>query len=152
MTHTATSPTQCDESGEEGSVVLFLIVVVLALFAVFGLVVDGGARIDAGRQAGDQAEQAARAAAQTIDPTSLRDGDTIRLAPAAARQAAANYLAVAGRMTLTGIQITGDTVTITVTTSVQPAVLSLIGLHSLTVTATGHAQLLRGPAAGAGAP
>ena len=128
---------------EEGSVSLFLVVLLLAVFAVFGLVVDGGARLDGQRRATDQAEQAARAAAQAVNPTSLRTGATT-LDPTAARTAAARYLAAAGNVTLTGVQVTGDTVTVEASTTVTPAVLSIVGLHALTVTGTGRAQLLRG--------
>ena len=130
--------------GEEGSVSLFLVVLLLAVFAVFGLVVDGGARLDGQREATNQAEQAARAAAQAIDPTSLRDGGSAVLDPAAARAAASLYLATVGNVTLTGVHVTATTVTISVSTTVQPAVLSIIGVHALTVTGTGRAELLRG--------
>ena len=130
--------------GEQGSVSLFLVVLLLAVFAVFGLVVDGGARLDAQRRATDQAEQAARAAAQAINPTSLRDSGTAVLDPAAAQAAASRYLTAAGNITLTGVHVTATTVTVNVTTTVTPAVLSIIGVHTLTVTGTGRAQLLRG--------
>jgi Flp pilus assembly protein TadG len=136
---------------EEGSVSLFLVVLLLAVFAVFGLVVDGGARLDGQRRATDQAEQAARAAAQAINPTSLRDTGTPALNPAAAHAAANRYLASVGNITLTGVNVTGTTVTVTVTTTVAPAVLSIIGVGALTVTGTGRAQLLRGNIA-AGTP
>jgi Flp pilus assembly protein TadG len=138
---------------EEGSVSLFLVVLLLAVFAVFGLVVDGGARLDGQRRATDQAEQAARAAAQAINPTSLRDTGTPALDPATARAAASRYLASVGNITLTGVNVTGTTVTVTVTvtTTVAPAVLSIIGVGALTVTGTGRAQLLRGNIA-AGTP
>jgi Flp pilus assembly protein TadG len=132
------------EDCERGSISLFLVVVVLALFVVFGLVVDGGARLDAQRRATDQAEQAARAAAQAINPTSLRASDTVTLDPTAARAAAAHYLSGVGKVTLTGVHVTATTVTVTVSTTATPVVLSLIGLHTLTVTGTGTAQLLRG--------
>ena len=132
---------------EEGSVSLFLVVLLLAVFAVFGLVVDGGARLDGQRRATDQAEQAARAAAQAVNPASLRTGGMAVLDPAAARAAASRYLAADGNVTLIGIQVTGDTVTVQVTATVRPAVLSIIGLHTLTVTGTGRAQLLRGDTA-----
>jgi hypothetical protein len=142
---TTTVRTRPNRQGEEGSVSLFLVVLLLAVFAVFGLVVDGGARLDGQRRATDQAEQAARAAAQAVNPTSLRNGTgTPTLDPAAAREAAARYLASTSNVTLTSIQVTGDTVTVTVSTTVQPAVLSIIGIHALTVTGTGRAQLLRG--------
>jgi Flp pilus assembly protein TadG len=137
--------------GEQGSVSLFLVVLMLAVFAVFGLVVDGGSRLDGQRRATDQAEQAARAAAQAINPTSLRGSGTAALDPAAARAAASDYLAAVGNITLTGVNVTGATVTVTVSTSVRPAVLSIIGVGALTVTGTGRAQLLRGNIA-AGTP
>ena len=149
MTPAAAAPTAmktpaAQEDCERGSISLFLVVVVLALFVVFGLVVDGGARLDAQRRATDQAEQAARAAAQAINPTSLRASDTVTLDPTAARAAAARYLSGVGNVTLTGVHVTATTVTVTVSTTATPVVLSLIGLHTLTVTGTGTAQLLRG--------
>jgi Flp pilus assembly protein TadG len=140
---TTTVRTRLDKHGEEGSVSLFLVVLLLAVFAVFGLVVDGGARLDGQREATNQAEQAARAAAQAVNSTSLRTGATTR-DPTAARAAAARYLTSTGNATLTGIRVVGNTVTVTVTTTVQPVVLSIIGIHSLTVTGTGRARLLRG--------
>ncbi len=130
---------------EAGSVSLFLVVAVLALFAVFGLVVDGGRRLDGQRRVTDTAEQAARAAAQAVDPTALRTGTGLRLDPAAARRAAATYLTTAPGMTLTGLVIDQTGVTVTVTTVVQPQVLSVAGIGTLTVTGTGHAQLLTPP-------
>ena len=135
-------PRRTSRTGK-GSVSLFLVVLLLAVFAVFGLVVDGGARLDGQREATNQAEQAARAAAQAVNPTSLRTG-TATLDPTAARAAASRYLTAAGNITLTGIHVIATTVTISVTTTVQPAVLSIIGIHALTVTGTGRAQLLRG--------
>ena len=139
-----TKPAAAQEDREQGSISLFLVVLVLALFVVFGLVVDGGARLDAQRRATDQAEQAARAAAQAVNPTSLRESDTVTLDPTAAHAAAARYLSSVGNVTLTGVHVTATTVTVTVTTTATPVVLSLIGLHTLTVTGSGTAQLLRG--------
>jgi Flp pilus assembly protein TadG len=137
---------------EDGSISLFVIAAVLALFVVFGLVVDGGRRLEAQRRAADSAEQAARAAAQAIDPTALRAGQPLRLDPATARQAAAAYLQAEPDMTLSAITVDDVTVAVTVTTTVAPQVLSLVGIGSLTVHATGHAELLTGtnaPTAGA---
>ena len=148
---TITTPTRDSDparraaADEAGSVSLFLIVAVLALFAVFGLVVDGGRRLDTQRRATDTAEQAARAAAQAVDPTALRAGTSLRLDPTAARRAAATYLAATPGMTLTGLTIDRAGVTVTVTTVVQPEVLSVAGIGTLTVTGTGHAQLLTPP-------
>ena len=148
---TTTTHTRPDKQTEEGSVSIFLVVLLLAVFAVFGLVVDGGARLDGQREATNQAEQAARAAAQAINPTSLRSGTTT-LDPTAARAAASHYLAAVGNITLTGVHVTATTVTITVSTTVQPAVLSIIGIHALTVTGTGRAQLLRSNTTALGTP
>jgi Flp pilus assembly protein TadG len=148
---TTTVRTRPVKQEEEGSVSLFLVVLLLAVFAVFGLVVDGGARLDGQRRATNQAEQAARAAAQAVNPTSLRDGTATTLDPTAARAAASRYLTATGNVTLTGIHVVGNTVTVTVATTVQPAVLSIIGIHTLTVTGSGRAQLLRGNTA-AGTP
>ena len=144
---TATRSPSCRQAAadETGSVSLFLVVAVLALFAVFGLVVDGGSCLDGQRRVTDTAEQAARAAAQAVDPTALRTGTGLRLDSTAARRAAATYLATTPGMTLTGLVIDQTGVTVTVTTVVHPQVLSVAGIGTLTVTGTGHAQLLTPP-------
>jgi Flp pilus assembly protein TadG len=57
---------------DRGSVTLFFAIFSIAAFAMLSLLVDGGTAINARERAADIAEQAARAAANTIDITTLR--------------------------------------------------------------------------------
>jgi Flp pilus assembly protein TadG len=135
-------------SRDEGSVSLFVVAIVLGLFAMLGLVVDGSARLVAQQRVTNQAEQAARAAAQSIDVTALRDGNPATLDIAAATQAATAYLSAVPGMDDPQVHVTGTAVTVTVHTTVQPQILSIAGIGPLTVTGSGSAQLLRGTTTG----
>lgn len=55
--------------GERGSATPFMVIVALALLILGGLVVDGSGQLSARARAKAYAEEAARAAAQKIDPT-----------------------------------------------------------------------------------
>ena len=137
-----------DSDRDAGSISLFVVVIVLGLFAMLGLVVDGSARLVAQQRVTNQAEQAARAAAQSIDVTALRAGDPVSLDTAAATRAATAYVAAVPGMQDPQVQVTATTVTVTVRTTVQPQILSIAGIGPLTVTGTGSAQLLRGTTTG----
>jgi Flp pilus assembly protein TadG len=62
------------DQAERGSVTLWLVVFALVAVTLLVLVVDGGQVIVAKSRAADIAEQAARAAADDINPASLRSG------------------------------------------------------------------------------
>jgi Flp pilus assembly protein TadG len=96
-------------AGEAGSVSALVAVVALGLVMVAGLAYDGGQIIAAQATARDLASNAARAGAQEIDLTELRDTGTALLDPARATAAAEAYLARighAGRVTIDGPAIT----------------------------------------------
>jgi Flp pilus assembly protein TadG len=59
---------------ERGSAALFVVFFAVAVLALAGLLVDVGNAINAKERAADLAEQAARAAANSIDVASLRAG------------------------------------------------------------------------------
>ena len=59
-------------SDDDGSVSVYLAVWAVALMAMAGLVIDGGAAIAARARAADLAQQAARAGADALSPVSLR--------------------------------------------------------------------------------
>ena len=137
-----------DGSADSGSISLFVVVIVLGLFAMLGLVVDGSTRLVAQQRVSNQAEQAARAAAQSVNVTALRAGSAATLDAAAATRAATAYLAAVPGMQDPHVQVTATTVTVTVRTTVQPQILSIAGIGPLTVTGNGSAQLLRGTTTG----
>ncbi|MEU9830308.1 pilus assembly protein TadG-related protein [Streptosporangium sp. NPDC048047] len=66
-------------AGERGSMSVFTAVFSVAVFLLAGLLVDGGAAINARLRAADIAEQAARAAADRIDEETLRATGQVRL-------------------------------------------------------------------------
>ena len=84
---------------QRGSVSLFVVFFALAALALASLLVDVGSAINAQERAADLAEQAARAAADTISVTSLRGGVVAIDQPAACTSAAAliqDYAATSG--------------------------------------------------------
>ena len=65
--------------GERGSMSVFVVIFSIAVFLLAGLLVDGGAAINARLKAADVAEQGARAAADQIDVETLRSTGQVRL-------------------------------------------------------------------------
>lgn len=65
-----------DGGGDRGSMALFVIVFVVAVLALGGLVTDAGSAMNAKQRGADAAEQAARAAANDVSLTSLRQWGT----------------------------------------------------------------------------
>ncbi|GAA4518849.1 MULTISPECIES: pilus assembly protein TadG-related protein [Nonomuraea] len=64
---------------ERGSMSVFTVLFSVVVFLLAGLLVDGGAAINARLRAADIAEQAARAAADQVDVDQLREGGQVRL-------------------------------------------------------------------------
>ncbi|WP_211253297.1 pilus assembly protein TadG-related protein, partial [Glycomyces tenuis] len=73
-----------------GYATAFVTVITLALMAVIGLAVDGGAAAAAHARAQGAAAEAARAGADEIDLDFFRTTGIVRLDPAAAQAAAAD--------------------------------------------------------------
>ncbi len=106
---------------------------------VAGMAYDGGQVIHAHNTARNDAEQAARAGAQQIDLTYLRQNNEPRLDPADAEAAALDYLAQVGA---TGTAVVdGAEITVTVT-RVQP--LRILPGADRTITITETASAVRG--------
>ncbi|AYY12218.1 pilus assembly protein [Actinobacteria bacterium YIM 96077] len=78
---------------ERGAISALVIVLIVMLFAVAGLIYDGGRAINARQQAFDDAEQAARAGADRIDMELFRSQGVVQVQQAEAKQAAMNHLA-----------------------------------------------------------
>lgn len=122
---------------ERGAASVLFAVIALALFAVVGLVVDGGAGLRANRAADHAASEAARAASQHITGGAI-SGSPPRLAGPAAAAAARSYLDAAG---VSGtVNIRGDTVHVSTTTTEPTVILSVLGFRS-SITATGEATV-----------
>ncbi len=116
---------------ERGTVSTCVAVITVAMLMAAGLAVDGGRKIAALREATHIADNAARAGAQAIDVDTLRTTGVLLVDPDVAIAEADAYLASLG---YTGqIQVSGDTVMVTVSITVD-AVLLPVG--DITVTAT----------------
>lgn len=117
---------------ERGAVSTFLAVIALALLMAAGLAVDGGRKINALREASHLADNAARAGAQAVDLDTLRTTGDLTLLPDQAIHQVDQYLAALG-YTATDVTIDGDTITVTISLTVDPV---LLPTGPITVTAT----------------
>jgi Flp pilus assembly protein TadG len=124
--------------GDEGSIVIGVVVLVLALLVAVGLVYDGGHKLNALAEAQDVASNAARAGGQQISDSIRVDGQP-NLDAATATARASQYLASTGHQG--SVRIAGDTITVTVTVTVPSVFLP----GPLTAAATEHATAVGTP-------
>lgn len=131
-------------SGEQGSITILAVILFLAILAAAGLVVDGGAKIRAARQASAVAEEAARAGAGRVnrDQAYAHGGSFVidRTSAVAAARSYLNSSGVTGSVTMTGAR----RIRVTATIDKPTVLLSLIGIGHLHVTKTATADLLQG--------
>ena len=132
--------------GDAGQVSAFIVIMITALFLFAGLVLDGGLALRDKVQAIDEAQEAARAGAQSLDLTQYRASGDVVLVPAQAAAAAHTYLRATGNPLADTAQVTvvGDRVTVTVTRSQPTQILSIAGLGTITVHGTGTAVARHG--------
>ncbi|MEV0623985.1 pilus assembly protein TadG-related protein [Nonomuraea sp. NPDC050404] len=129
-------------SAERGSVTVFAAVIGFALLLCAGLMVDGGAKILAYREAYAAAEEAARAGAGQVDTGRAYSDGRFEIDAAQASTAIRAYLSAAGH---TGtVATTGNQVRVTVTVSKPTVLISLIGIGAVTATATATARMFHG--------
>jgi Flp pilus assembly protein TadG len=122
---------------ERGALSTFVAVIALALLMASGLAVDGGRKVAALGEASHLADNAARAGAQAVDLDTLRSTGELRLRPDEATSRATDYLASLGHEGQ--IQVVGDTVSVTVSLTVNPV---LLPIGAITVTATETARAI----------
>lgn len=126
---------------ESGTATLFVVMLSLVLFALAGLVIDGGLAINARQRVADDVEQAARAGAERIDVPTLRATGVVRIDEPAARDAAAAFLT--GRGYGAGdllVSTTATTVTARGHQKVPTALLSIVRITSFDVDAEATAR------------
>jgi Flp pilus assembly protein TadG len=127
---------------EEGQVTAFVVVIVVALLAMAGLVIDGGSALAAKRRAINEADSAARAGSQALAISSYRATGRLRPDADAATSAARAYLARTGDSG--DVVIRDDQVVVTVRTEQRMTVLGIVGIRTMTLTGVGQAHLTRG--------
>jgi hypothetical protein len=115
----------------------FVLAAMVGLMAVVGLALDPGEAYAAKIRAIGQAEEAARAGAQQINLTLYRTTGALVLDPAAARQAAQQYLAAEG-VRGTASATTAEVI-VTITTSYRTQLWQLVGVDTIPIHASGTA-------------
>ncbi len=130
---------------QDGSLSAFVVLLLVAMTALLGLVVDGGSALAARQSAADEAEQAARAGAGALSVEALRAG-ALQLDPSAAVAAAELFARAAGHPgTAT---VSGGVVTVQIRFRVPTEVLGIIGIDSLPVSAQASAVDIQGVTVG----
>jgi hypothetical protein len=134
--------------GERGGLSLMIVVLFVALAALAGIVVDGGAKLAADENAVAAAQEAARAGATTVNVSSAYASGSFVVDQRQALAAARSYLANAGyeQFTVSGVGIRAIRVSVTITEPTK--FLSLIGVDSFSSTGTATASLVTGVAGG----
>jgi Flp pilus assembly protein TadG len=118
-----------------------VVLMLLALFALLGLVLDGGRAMSAQQAAQDEAEQAARAGAGALSIDALRSGQVALDQQAAIRSAEA-YTASSGHPGT--VTVTNGVVTVTIDYRLPTTVLGMVGISSLSVAAHASATNVHG--------
>ena len=138
---------------DRGSAALFVAIFAPAMIFLAGLVIDGGAALEAKQRAADSAEQAARAAAGQCDVALLRSlGDCRITDRGAVNQAAAPYLQEDDFTPAPRIELTREVgagqyhgVRVTVTVTFRTTLLGIDpNFKNLTVTETAEAVAVTG--------
>lgn len=128
---------------DRGSLTLMLAALMVALLALAGLVIDGGRKLEENAAAHAIAQEAARAGAGEVDRALAYQSGAYRIDPGQATEAARAYLARAGydgSVSMDG----ADQIRVRVTVTEPTLVLSLIGIDSVSSTATAVASLVTG--------
>lgn len=136
------TPRRCTRAHRErGSVTAFVVVLAATFIILGGLIYDAGLAMAAKTSAIDEAQQAARAAAQALNPAALRN-HTLVTTPGRAESDAKAYIAAAGD---TGtVAIDGDQITVHITHHQPTSILGLIGVGQISVTGDATAQIEQG--------
>ncbi len=128
---------------DSGSLTLLLALLMVALLALVGLVIDGGRKLNQSASAYAIAQEAARAGAGMVDRSVAYRSGTFGVDEAQALAAARAYLVSAG---YTGSVSSEGTrrIRVTVTVRGRTLVLSLIGIDTMTSTGSAVASLVTG--------
>jgi len=125
--------------GDAGAATLWMVFGTIVIFAVCGLVFDGGSLINGKERAINDAESAARAGAQALDVSAVYgQGGTRQLDPAQAETRARAFLDAQG---WTGtVHADANQVTVTITRTQRLTFLQTFGLGDRAVSGTATAR------------
>jgi hypothetical protein len=131
----------CVGRDDRGTVTAYTLVLITAVLAFAGLVLDAGLAISTKVDAISVAQAAARAGAEELDLTALRTQNMVRLDPAVAESTARSWLARAGYAGT--VSVTATTATVAVRTSRPTQLLRLVGVRAIPVGATATATAVQ---------
>lgn len=124
---------------------IVIILLMFAMVAMTGLVVDSGMAFNAGREANNIASTAARAAANAVDTNRVYDQGSAWIDHDSAAGAAASAAYAAGAETVaTDLDPDKAEVTVTVTMTHDTVLLAMVGIDSFFMTGEGTARLAMG--------
>jgi hypothetical protein len=126
---------------ERGSITAFVVVLALAFVILAGLVYDGGRALAAKTAAIDEAQQAARTAAQALSPADLRN-NVLATTSGQAIADAEGYIASCGDSGT--VTINGNQISVEVVHHQPTEILGVIGISEITVTGTATAEIEQG--------
>lgn len=127
---------------ERGSLTLMLAALFVALLALAGIVIDGGAKLNEAQNAEAVAQEAARAGAGMVNRGVAYSSGSFTVDRAQALAAAQAYLAKAGYRGT--VSAGGRSIRVTVTVTRPTRVLSIIGIDSMSATESATAALVTG--------
>ena len=133
---------------ERGGLSLMIVVLFVALVGLAGIVVDGGAKLNADENAVALAQEAARAGATTVDQSAAYSSGAFVVGEQQAVNAASSYLAAAGQRHYVVVPDGNRAIWVRVTITEPTRFLSLIGIDSFTCTGTATASLVTGVTGG----
>jgi Flp pilus assembly protein TadG len=119
--------------GERGALTLMLAVMFVGLLALAGLVVDGGAKLDAAENANAIAQEAARAGAGMVNQNNVYAHGTFTVDQSQALAAAQAYLASVASQGFTGraYPVGNDSIRVNVVVTQPTKILSIIGIDTV---------------------
>jgi Putative Flp pilus-assembly TadE/G-like len=141
-------PARADEAppgdaAERGTITLMLLVMFVALLALAGIVIDGGAKLAQAENANAIAQEAARAGAGMVNQSKALATGSFTVDQAQALAAARQYLAHLG-VQGTAAADGPEAIRVTVTMTAPTHVLSIIGIDSMKSTGAATASLVTG--------
>jgi Flp pilus assembly protein TadG len=129
---------------DRGSLTLMLAVLFVALLALAGVVIDGGAKLTAAENAAAVAQEAARAGAGMVNEATAHANGSFVVDENQAIAAANQYLSSSGYAGHAAGGPGVDQIQVTVTVSQPTKVLSIIGIDTITATGKATANLVSG--------
>lgn len=131
------------DAAERGTITLMLLVMFVALLALAGIVIDGGAKLAQAENANAIAQEAARAGAGMVNQSKALATGSFTVDQAQALAAARQYLARLG-VQGTAVADGPEAIRVTVTMTAPTHVLSIIGIDSMKSTGAATASLVTG--------